>query len=322
MGDAGTRIGDALASRLRRPAARPPLVAMPMANSREIIHCIRDAIDVGLAQFVLIGPADEARRLASEHGVDLSATTFVDQTDAATACRVAADMAAAGTVQVLMKGHVQTSDFVRSILGRKRGLAPAGRLLSHVALCDVPGYDRIFLLTDAGITTYPGAAQKRLIVLNALACATAVGLERPRVAMVAPVEKVSEKVPSTGEAAAVVEGFAGDDRLEIDGPFGLDVAISRDAARTKGIGGEVAGRADILVMPNIDAANVLYKSLTGFARARTAGIIAGAAVPIVLTSRSDSEESRLNSLRFALIAARGRTEHVPRVGGPEQSAIV
>ena len=310
MGDAGTRMGDALSDRLRGLSAEPPLVAVPMAISREIIHCIRDAIEAGLARFVLIGPAEETRRLACEHELDLSAATLVDQTDGATACLVAADMAAAGTVQVLMKGLVQTSDFVRSILGRARGLAPPGGLLSHVALCDVPGYDRMLFLTDAGITTYPDAGQKRLIVLNAIGCATALGIERPRVAMVAPVEKVSEKVPSTGEAAAVVAGFAGDDRLEIDGPFGLDVAISRDAARTKGIEGRVAGRADVLVMPNIDAANALYKSLTGFAHARMAGIIAGATVPIVLTSRSDGEENRLNSLRFALVAARSPERQV------------
>lgn len=313
-----TRIADLLWGRLGSSDEPSPLVAVPMANNREIIRCIREAISARLARFVLIGPADEVRRLAHEHDVDLTAATLVDETDAVTACRHAADMAAAGAVQVLMKGLVQTSDFVRSILGR--GLALAGGLLSHVALCDIPAYERVFLLTDAGITTYPNAAQKRLIVLNALACATALGMERPRVAMVAPVEKVSDKVASTGEAAAVVEAFARDVRLEIDGPFGLDVAISRDAARTKGIGGNVAGRADILVMPNIDAANVLYKSLTGFAGARTAGIVAGASVPIVLTSRSDNEESRLNSLRFALVAARSPVRPAPLIGGPERPA--
>ncbi|MFW6293420.1 MAG: phosphate acyltransferase, partial [Spirochaetota bacterium] len=183
-----------------------------------------------------------------------------------------------------------------------RLLAPGG-LLSHVALCDVDRFDRLFLLTDAAIMTYPDADQKRLIVENAVHCANAIGIDRPRVAMVAPVEKVSDRVPSTGEAASVVAGFAGDERLEIDGPFGLDVAISGEAASVKGIGGAVAGRADVLVLANIDAGNVLYKALTGFARADIAGIVAGATVPVVLTSRADSEAAKMHSLQFALAVA-------------------
>ncbi len=280
-----------------------PTVAVPMANNPEILGCIRVAVETGLARFALIGPRDEVSRLAQDHGMDPASVSLVQAVDPVSACARAAEMAARGEAQVLMKGLVQTSDFVRSILNRELGLAPAGGLLSHVALCDVDGFDRLFLVTDAAITTYPSAAQKRLIVLNALACATALGMETPRIAMVAPVEKVSDKVISTREAAEVVAEFAGDPRFKIDGPFGLDVAISAEAAATKGIAGRVAGVADILVMPNIDAANVLYKALTGFAHARTAGIVAGAAVPVVLTSRSDSEESKLNSLRFALAAA-------------------
>ena len=301
--DGQTRIGALLVRTLGAITGAPPFVAVPMANNPEIIGCIREAIDAGTARFILIGPVDEVRRLAGDHRVDLSGARLVDEQDPVKACERAARMAASGEAQVLMKGLVQTSDFVRSILNRELGLTPRGGLVSHVTLCDVERYDRLFLFTDAAITTYPDATQKRLIVLNALACAQAVGIERPRVAMVAPTEKVSDKVISTREAADVVAGFAGDARLDIDGPFGLDVAVSREAARTKGIGGSVAGNADILVMPNIDAGNVLYKSLTGFAGARTAGIVAGAAVPIVLTSRADSEESKLNSLRFALAAA-------------------
>ncbi len=312
MGETGlveartSRISALLAERLQ-PFARgtTPTVAVPMANNPEVLGCIRVAVESGLARFVLIGPRDEVIRLAQDHEVDLGSATLVHETDPVSACARAASMAARGEAQVLMKGLVQTADFVRSILNRALGLAPAGGLLSHVALCDVDGFVRLFLITDAAITTYPNTTQKRAIVLNALACATALGMETPRIAMVAPVEKVSDKVISTREAAEVVAGFAGDPRFEIDGPFGLDVAISADAAVIKGISGQVAGAADILVMPNIDAANVLYKALTGFAHARTAGIVAGAAVPVVLTSRSDSEESKLNSLRFALAAATG-----------------
>lgn len=302
---ATSRIAALLAGRLgSRASGGTPTVAIPMANNPEVLGCIRVAVETGLARFTLIGPRDEVSRLAHDHGVDPDAATLVHETDPVRACARAATMAATGEAQVLMKGLVQTADFVRSILNRSLGLAPPGGLLSHVALCDVDGFDRLFLVTDAAITTYPNTTQKRTIVLNALACSTALGMERPRIAMVAPVEKVSDKVVSTKEAAEVVAGFVGDSRFDIDGPFGLDVAISVDAAATKGVSGPVAGAANVLVMPNIDAANVLYKAITGFAHARTAGIVAGAVVPVVLTSRSDSEDSKLNSLRFALAAAR------------------
>jgi len=300
----GSRLAALLDARLPGPAAdRLPAVAIPMAQNPEIIGCIGEAIAGGLARFVLIGPVDEIRRTADAAGVSLGDAELEHETDPMVACARAARLASERGVDVLMKGLVQTSDFVRAIIARELGLVGPGGLLSHVALCDVDGFDRLFLLTDAAITTNPDAAAKRRLVENAVGCARALGLERPRVAMVAPVERVSAKVPSTVDAEEVVRACRGDDRLEIDGPFGLDVAISPEAAAIKGIDSPVAGRADILVLPNLDAANVLYKSLTGFARADVAGIVAGATVPVVLTSRADSERSKLDSLRFALAVA-------------------
>lgn len=303
------RIDEALArARARavrgpRSAASPPVVAVPMANNPEVIGAIGAAMEEGLARFALIGPVAQIRAVARDARVELGEATIVDETDPVRACARAAAMASAGEAQVLMKGLVQTADFVRSILDRELGLVPAGSLLSHVALCDAERYDRLFLLTDAAITTYPDADQKAQLVENALACAAALGFERPACAMVAPVEKVSEKVPSTTAAASVVARFAHDHRFDVDGPFGLDVAVNPEAASTKGIAGPVAGRANILVMPSIDAANALYKSLVAFADARVAGIVAGATVPVVLTSRADSEQSKLDALRFALAVA-------------------
>ena len=286
-----------------RSGGRVPTVAIPMANNPEIVGCIADALARGIARFVLIGPVEEIVRVADEAGADIAEAQMVEEIDPVAACDRAARMAAGGEADVLMKGLVQTADFVRSILNRERGLVAPGGVLSHIALCDVEGFDRLFLMTDAAIMTYPDAAQKRLIVENAVRCANAIGIKVPRVAMVAPVEKVSARVPSTGDAATVVAGFAGDERFEIDGPFGLDVAISGEAASIKGIGGAVAGRADVLVLANIDAGNVLYKALTGFAGAGIAGIVSGATVPVVLTSRADSEETKMHSLQFALAIA-------------------
>ncbi|MFW5744626.1 MAG: phosphate acyltransferase [Spirochaetota bacterium] len=281
-----------------------PLVAVPMANNPEVIGAIAAAMEVGIARFALIGPTSQILAVAEEAEVELGEAMIENEPDPVRACARAAAMASAGEAQVLMKGLVQTADFVRSILDRELGLVPVGNLLSHVALCDVERYDRLFLLTDAAITTYPEADAKARLVENALACADPLGVERPACAMVAPVEKVSEKVPSTTDAASVVAAFADDERIAVDGPFGLDVAVSPAAATVKGIDGPVAGHADILVMPNIDAANAVYKSLVAFAGARVAGIVAGAAVPAVLTSRADSEQSKFDALRFALAVAR------------------
>ena len=301
-----SRLDEALGhstGRARGARDEAPLVAVPMANNPEVIGAIAAATEVGIARFALIGPASQIRAVAEEAHAELGEAMIEDEADPVRACARAAAMASAGEAQVLMKGLVQTADFVRSILDRELGLVPAGRLLSHVALCDVGRYDRLFLLTDAAITTYPNADAKARLVENALACAGPLGVERPACAMVAPVEKVSEKVRSTTDAASVVAAFADDDRLDVDGPFGLDVAVSSAAAAVKGICGRVAGHADILVMPNIDAANALYKSLVAFAGACVAGIVVGATVPAVLTSRADSEQSKFDALRFALAVA-------------------
>lgn len=292
------------AGRGPRPA---PVVAVPMANNPDLIGAIGAATDAGVARFALIGPGGQIRAVADDAGVELREATIADESDPVRACARAAAMASAGEAQVLMKGLVQTADFVRSILDRELGLVPSGSLLSHVALCDAERYGRLFLLTDAAVCTCPDADQKVQLVENALACAGPLGIERPACAMVAPVEKVSEKVPSTTDAASVVAAFAHDERIDVDGPFGLDVAINPAAAAVKGIAGPVAGHADILVMPNIDAANALYKALVAFAGARVAGIVAGASVPVVLTSRADSEQSKFDALRFALAVAAPRT---------------
>ena len=277
-----------------------------MANNPEIVGCIDDAASAGLAQFVLLGPPDEIRRIAEEESVSLGASEIIPEADPVTACGRAADMAAAGEADVMMKGLVQTADFVRSLLARDRGLLENGSLLSHLAAAELPGFERRLFLTDAAITTFPDADQKVQLVMNAVRAVRAVGIDRPRVAMIAPVEKVSEKIRSTTDAAEVVARLKDESSMYIDGPFGLDVAIRPDAAETKGIAGDVAGNADIIVTPSIDAGNVLYKAWTGFVRVPVAGIVVGARVPAVLTSRADTEESKLASVRFALEVAGAR----------------
>ena len=291
---------DSAASR----AQRPPTVVVAGADSDEIIGCIGSTLALGIARFILVGPTARTRELARRAGVDLDCCDFDEVSDPEQASVAAARIAAAGDADVIMKGQVQTSDFIRAILSRDHGLLDSGGLISHVSLFDVPGYHKLLMLTDAAITIAPDVDQKLRLISNALPVAWAIGLRRPKVACIAPVERVTEKVPSTVDAAEVVRRVRADDTLGvlIDGPFGLDVAVSRDAAQIKKIDGDVAGDADLLLTPNLDAGNAVYKSLSFLAGAAVSGIVVGARIPVVLTSRADSEATKFASIRLALAA--------------------
>jgi len=281
-------------------------VAVAMGNNPEVIGCIGRGISAGLADFVLIGPTEEIRRTAGDAGVDISSAEIVEETDPVGASRHAARMAGEGTADVIMKGLVQTADFVRAVLDRSFGLLPPDALISHIAVADVAAYHKLLIITDAAITVQPTVDDKIELIRNAAKIARSIGISTPKVACIAPVEKVSEKVPSTLDAALVTQRFSDKTRpfdAIVDGPFGLDVAISRDAAKIKGIGGSVAGDADIVLVPGIDAGNILYKSISILAGGALAGVVGGARVPIILTSRADSEESKFNSLLLALASS-------------------
>lgn len=290
----------------RAPSAGRRRIAVAMANNPEVIGSIGRAMASGLAEFVLIGPGDSIRETARDARVDISAAEIVEEADPVTASRRAAEMAANGAVSVLMKGLVQTADFIRAILDKSFGLLAPDALISHVAVADVDTYHKLLMVTDAAITVQPTVGEKVELIRNAARIAAGIGVDRPKVACVAPVEKVSEKVPSTVEAAQVKQRFGGETPpvdAVVDGPFGLDVALSPEAAEIKGIGGTVAGDADIILVPGIDTGNVLYKSITILAGGAVAGVVSGARVPIVLTSRADSEESKFHSLLLALTSA-------------------
>ncbi len=281
-------------------------IAVAMGNNPEVIGCIGRAISAGLAEFVLIGPTEEICRTAKDAGVDISPAEIVDESNPVAASRQAARMAGDGSADVIMKGLVQTADFVRAVLDKSFGLLPADALISHVAVADVATYHKLLIITDAAIMVQPTVDDKVELIRNAAQIARSIGIALPKVACVAPVEKVSEKVPSTLDAAVITKLFSDDARpldAIVDGPFGLDVAISSEAAAIKGIGGPVAGDADILLLPGIDAGNVLYKSITTLAGGAVAGVVAGARVPIILTSRADSEESKYHSLLLALASS-------------------
>ena len=221
-------------------------------------------------------------------------------------------MARAGEVEGLMKGALHTDELMHAVVATDTGLRTARRV-SHVFAIDAPAYPRALFITDAAVNIYPTLVDKRDIVQNAIELVLALGIATPRVAILSAVETVSPDIRSTVDAAALCKMA---DRGQIiggilDGPLGFDNAVSLEAARTKGIVSPVAGQADILVVPDLEAGNMLAKQLIYFAEAEMAGIVLGARVPIMLTSRADNTIARLGSCAIALILARGRVAQAP-----------
>jgi phosphate acetyltransferase len=286
------------------PAART-LVAHPCDETS-----LRGAIEAAAAGIivpVLVGPAAKIAGVAREHGLDISRIEIVDAPHSDAAAAKAVALIREGKGELLMKGSLHTDELMREVTSGATGLRTARRI-SHVFIMDVPTYAETLFLTDAAINIFPDLDVKRDIVQNAIDLYTQIGLGRPRVALLSAVETVTLKIPSTIDAAALCKMA---DRGQItggvlDGPLAFDNAIDPEAARIKGIKSEVAGRAQILVVPDLEAGNMLAKNLTFLAKADAAGIVLGARVPIILTSRADSVRSRMASCAIAVLYAHAR----------------
>ena len=255
------------------------------------------------AEFLLIGNTKETREKAQALGIEIEGLRIIDASDDIEACKLAAHAAMDGSVHVLMKGSVHTADFLRAILDKEYGLLPEGSLLSHVARLVLPWYHKQLLLTDAAVSIVPDLDKKVQIIANAIAVAHNIGIPQPKIALVCPVETVNPRIVSTTDASQIVflqKNTAVFEDAVIEGPFGLDVALSVQAARVKGIEGEVPGDADILVFGNIDAANATFKAFLSAPDVVSAGIVVGAKLPVVLTSRSESMHTRIESINMAL----------------------
>jgi len=279
----------------------PKTVVVPMANDSDVIRCIAHAMEMKIANFILIGEEKKIKAIAKENSVDVSTAQFIHETEEQPACQKAASLVADGIAQILMKGLVQTSTFSKAFLNKEFKLVPQGQLISHIALFEIPTYHKLLIVTDAALNIAPDLEGKAKILNNALDFASKLNIAQPKVACIAAVEKVKPKIQSTIDADALKQmnkqGKFKD--AIVDGPFALDVAVSQKAAKIKGITSSVAGNPDILLMPGLDAANVLYKCLTKLSNARAASVIAGLKAPVVLTSRADAEESKLLSLALA-----------------------
>jgi phosphate butyryltransferase len=283
----------------------PPTVAVAMANDPEVIRCIGKAAKAGLVRFILIGPYRKIQAVAGANEVSLDGAEFVDETDDVKACTMAAGLAREQRAQIMMKGAVQTATFTRALLNKEMGLVPEGNLLSHTAIMDLKNYHKLLLMTDAGINIDPDVPRKAAIMRNAIGLAQNIGIAKPKVALISAIETVTPKMRSTVDAqelVAMAERGAFGNAI-VDGPFGLDIAVSTKAAELKGVRSEVAGDADILLMPNIESGNVLYKTLTQFTTmSKMAGVLAGARCPVIITSRSDTEEVKFRAMGLAVRA--------------------
>jgi phosphate acetyltransferase len=284
-------------------------VAYPL--SEVALQGALDAAAAGLIAPLLVGPEADIRALARSLAIDLHGTKIVDVADDRAAAAKAVELCRSGDCEALMKGSLHTDHLMHSVLADATGLKTARRE-SHVFALDVPSYPRTLLLTDAAVNIYPTLEDKADIVQNAIDLAHALGITQPKVAILSAVETVTTKIRSTLDAAALCKMA---DRGQItggilDGPLAFDNAVSLKAAEIKHIHSPVAGAADILVVPDLESGNMLAKQLEYLADAESAGIVLGARVPIILTSRADSAKSRLASCALAV-----RVAHRRRTGG-------
>jgi phosphate acetyltransferase len=266
-----------------------------------------EAAELGIIIPVLVGPRNKIAAVAAANGIDIGRFEIVDVAHSEEAAARAVQLIHQAKGELLMKGSLHTDELMRAVTSSKTGLRTARRI-SHVFVMDAPTYAETLFITDAAINIFPDLDAKRDIVQNAIDLFTQVGLGTPRVAILSAVETVTSLIPSTIEAAALCKMA---DRGQItggllDGPLAFDNAVDLDAARIKGIKSEVAGRAQILVVPDLEAGNMLAKNLAFLAKADAAGIVLGARVPIVLTSRADSVRTRMASCAVAVLYADAR----------------
>jgi phosphate butyryltransferase len=282
----------------------PKTVSVACAQDADVLMAVTRAKEAGIAEAILVGDREKIDAIASEQGLDLSSFEIIDIKDPVEASLKAVELVSSGKAHMVMKGMVDTSVILKAVLNKEIGLR-TGNVLSHIAAFEVKGFDRLFLVTDAAMNIKPDLNTKKQMIENAVIVAKALDNEVPKVAVICAKEKANPAMPDTMDAAELT---AMNERGEITGcivggPFAIDNAVSVEAAELKGISHPVAGHADILVAPNIEGGNILYKTLGFMAFSDSAAVILGAKAPIVLTSRADSDESKLNSIALGVLCA-------------------
>ncbi len=279
-------------------------VAVAVAQDEPVLEAIRDAKKNGIADAILVGDKEEIVKIAKTIGMNIDDYEIVDEKDVNKAAIETVKLVSSGKADMMMKGLVDTATFLRAVLNKEVGLR-TGKQMSHIAVFEVPSYDRLLFVTDAAFNMYPELKEKVDIIKNAVQVSHALENEMPKVAPICAVEVVNSSMPATLDAANLskmsergqIKGCI------IDGPLALDNALSKEAAAHKKISGPVAGEADILLMANIEAGNAVYKCLTYTTESKNGGLLMGAAAPVIVTSRADSPETKMNSIALASLVA-------------------
>src|SRR3954453_13296599 len=305
----GTGKYEALLERCR--TLEPVTTAVAHPGERTSLAGAVEAAEKGLIVPILVGPEAKIREIASSNRIHLGDMRIVDAPHSHAAAAKAVELVRKGEAELLMKGSLHSDEILGAVVAKETGLR-TGRRISHVFIMDVPTYHKVLIVTDAAINIAPALEDKADICQNAIDLAISLGVAQPKVAILAAVETVTSKMPATIDAAALCKMA---DRGQIkggllDGPLAFDNAISKDAARIKGIRSAVAGDPDILLVPDLEAGNMLAKQLSFLANADSAGLVLGGRVPIILTSRADSVRSRIASCGVAVLAAYARRTRV------------
>ena len=279
-------------------------VVVAVAQDEPVLEAVRDAKKNGIANAILVGDKEKIMFIAKNIGMDASQFEIIDEKSVSKAALTAVQIVSSGKADMLMKGLVDTATFLRAVLNKEVGLR-TGKQMSHVAVFEIPGYDRLIFITDVAFNMYQELKEKVAIIKNSVAVARACGVELPKVAVVCAVEVVNPSMPATLDAAMLSKmGDRGQIKdCIIDGPLALDIAISEEATKHKKIQSPVAGKADILLMPNIEAGNIMYKTLTYGTPSKNGGLLVGTSAPVILTSRADSPETKLHSIALAALVA-------------------
>ena len=280
----------------------PRTISVACCQDKEVLMAVEMARKERIANSILIGNIEKTKEIAKEIDLDLSNYELIHIEDLSEASLKSVELVSQGKADMVMKGLVDTSIILKAVLDKEKGLR-TNNVLSHVAVFDIESYDRLFFITDAAMNLAPELNVKKQIIENACTVAHSLDIEIPKVAVLCAKEKVNPKMKDTVDAKELEEMC---NRGEIKGcivggPFALDNAVSIEAAKHKGIIHPVAGQADILLAPDIEAGNILYKSLVFFSKSKNAGVIVGAKAPIILTSRADSEETKLNSIALGVL---------------------
>jgi phosphate butyryltransferase len=285
-------------------AAGPVPVAVAAAHDPHVLQAVHQAQQAGMIDATLVGDWPAIEAYAAQIGSDLTGLTIIHEPAPLLAAQKVVDLARKGLVDVVVKGQVKTSVLLSAALDRYTGLRGRG-LLSHIGIYELPGLDRLLYLSDCGVVVYPDVYQKLEIINNVVGIAHGFGLCQPKVAILAASERVHPKIPASIDALALAkmaeQGWVKD--AIVDGPLGLDLAISPEVSAMEQCDSPIAGLADILIVPNVEAGNIVAKGLLYFAQASMAGLVVGARVPIVISSRADSAETRYLSLAMAAVLA-------------------